>query len=432
LQKDVTLQNSVTLPNGQILTTASGNLLSVGSPIPWSGLTGQPLFYPADLSNTSNSLPFANISGVPSFALASSLSGLVSSAQLTSSLSNYVLGTALTSVLSTYQQTASMSPYLTNAGGWTVSGSGTVAGAFVATNSNSLIPYETRIEQVSYIKGAPLPASLSVTLFSSTSGPGNVDFLQISSLGTRAVNVRITVDGVQQPDIPLEDFLCAINTSAVVPMFTFITDDFALTENEATGVTGYRRIFIPFNASCSVVLVNNSAVTTYYWTQVQYRIGAIPWAVYGPYKRVFHVQYNPPVSIATTSPTILPTVTGSGVIEGINFNVIQQGSGGPNYDGWMETKPTINTDGINFIYGGTEDFFGTNFYGQYTIGKQSNYAGIVFNSQITIAGTTYNAANSFRIFKPDPIIFNNYVSFQWNSTAANTTVSSLVYYYTTN
>jgi hypothetical protein len=76
-------------------------------------------------------------------------------------------------------------------------------------------------------------------------------------------------------------------------------------------------------------------------------------------------------SVAPNTPVnILPAVAGVGELESIYF---VSSAPGPTELAWLEQNPDITVDGTDFRYGGTEDFFGNQFYGDQFHGRTDEY-----------------------------------------------------------
>ena len=100
---------------------------------------------------------------------------------------------------------------------------------------------------------------------------------------------------------------------------------------------------------------------------------------------------------------------------------------------WLEQNPHIAVDGTDFWYGGTEDFFGNQFYGDQFQGRTNEY-GIARHYQSGAPdNTTYWTA--YRYFEESPMVFNNSLGMAWQNAAADAgpvgKVGTLAVYYTT-
>jgi hypothetical protein len=127
----------------------------------------------------------------------------------------------------------------------------------------------------------------------------------------------------------------------------------------------------------------------------------------------------------------LINVTGRGQIEGIHFVAYVVGSGSPT---WLEGDIVWNIDGSAFgDVGGTEDFFGGQYYW-----NQLQYAsdswGVIKNG--SFAGGTGYATTMYRLFNKDPMVFDQSVRLTWNNGSAGqatppgtVNLSAIVFYY---
>ena len=101
---------------------------------------------------------------------------------------------------------------------------------------------------------------------------------------------------------------------------------------------------------------------------------------------------------------------------------------------WLEMNPDIAVDGSDYRYGGTEDFFGNQFYGDQFHGRADEYGIARYYKSNPPDNTTYWTA--YRYFRESPMMFNTSLGMTWqNPSAGNgpaTRVGTLAVYYTTN
>ena len=281
---------------------------------------------------------------------------------------------------------------------------------------------EDRLMQVSTVENVLLAAGGTAVLANVTSGPGNVEFIQLAveSAGTGAVSdrsslmadttIRLTVDGVVLTPVPVGLFYLIYGTTpgnAPNPApKTFLADDFAVPKyptDNPPNFGAFRRLFIPFGVSCKIELINGSSVAGgYIYSQVQYRQGAIPLNLTGTRRKRFGMQVTTFTSLAAYQSLQLLNVTGRGQLDSIQLFLFGPGSS----LSFLEGNPTLALDGNAQTWGGTEDFFGTQYYGSYITGACSNAWGVPINTGIQVSNTPQTAWGGYRIFKRDPMIFN--------------------------
>jgi Protein of unknown function (DUF2961)/Collagen triple helix repeat (20 copies) len=300
---------------------------------------------------------------------------------------------------------------------------------------------ETRPLSVVAWKCINVFAGNSMTLFSAT-GPGNVERIQVaasySSDASNAANALITiaVDGTTYTTT-MGMFLLwnGYTVSDQIPgtKDLFVTKYLGVTgatsiSNEI--ISGYRRIYIKYNKSISISLKVQPGPSVVWWTQVEYYAGVAPEGWYPSTRNVFHMAVNDWAAIAPQQAlNIIPTVTGPGELESIYFVSSAPGKVEPE---WLEANPVIFVDGTEFRYGGTEDFFGNQFYGDQFQARTDEY-GIARDYQSGAPdNTTYWTA--YRYFDLSPMVFNNTLGMAWQNAAADCgpagKVGTLAVYYT--
>ncbi len=311
---------------------------------------------------------------------------------------------------------------------------------------------ETRTFSVSRLKGYNIQAGDSLTLFSAT-GPGNVERIQIAasynsgspSQWPIAANTMLTiaVDG-QTYNCTLGMFLlwngytASDGVSATKDLF--LTKYLGITNASSTSnqyIAGYRRIYIKYNSSINISITVPPASGTYgpgnvvWWTQVEYYPGAAPAGRYPATRNVFHMAVNDwgPIAPSQTL-TVLPAVTGAGELESIYFVSSAPGNVEPQ---WLEANPTIAVDGTQFRFGGTEDFFGNQFYADQWQGRADEYG--VARDYHSAAPDNMTYWTAYRYFRESPMIFSNSIGMTWGNAGVEagpaTQVGTLAVYYTT-
>ena len=312
---------------------------------------------------------------------------------------------------------------------------------------------ETRTLSVTHWKGYNVMAGSSLTLFSAT-GPGNVERIQIAasynsgspSQTPIAANTVLTiaVDG-QTYTTTLGMFLLwngyTISDGVAATSNLFVTKYLGITSGTSSGNamnSGYRRIYIKYNTSINISITvppasgNSGPGNIVWWTQVEYYPGVAPVGLYPATRNVFHMVANEWKPIAPSQTVaVLPTVVGAGELESIYFVSSAPGKVEPQ---WLETNPIITVDGTQFHFGGTEDFFGNQFYGDQWQGRADEY-GIARDYQSAMPdNTTY--WTGYRYFRESPMVFNNSLGMTWSNVAVDVgpaaQVGTLAVYYTEN
>jgi hypothetical protein len=307
---------------------------------------------------------------------------------------------------------------------------------------------ETRTLSVVALKSPPI-VNNKVTLLSAT-GAGNVERIQFAmmyndgnptaaNLGAQTI-ITIAVDG-NTYSCTLGMFLLwnGYATSDGVPATSdlFLTKYLGITNatsasNEIIG--GYRRIYIKYNSSIDISVKMPSAFGGGIWSQVDYYPGVAPAGRYTATRNVFHMVVNDWASstiAANQVLTVIPTVSGPGELESIYFVSSSPGQVEP---GWLEQNPDIKVDGTDYRYGGTEDFFGNQFYADQFHGRTDEYGIARYYKSNPPDNTTYWTA--YRYFRESPMLFNTSLGMIWQNGSgvggAATQVGTLAVYYTTN
>jgi len=325
------------------------------------------------------------------------------------------------------------------------------AGEQGEAGTGAAVVSETRTLGVVALKGSPLNAGGSYTLFSAT-GAGSVERIQlavvytngsptVAQIGANSV-ITIAVDG-KTYSCSLGIFLLWYGYSTSDG--TLATGDLFLSKNlgitNATStlpqfIGGYRRIYIPYKSGISISITAPSVTTSTmnFYSQVEYYPGAPAAGLHPATRNVFHMVANEWASSTIASNatlTMLPNAVGPGELESVYFVSSAPGHAEPY---WLETAPSITVDGTAFLYGGCEDFFGNQFYGDQFHGRADEYGIARYFSSGAPDNTTY--WSGYRYFSESPMLFNNSLGITWlngaDASHAATRVGSLVVYYTEN
>lgn len=303
---------------------------------------------------------------------------------------------------------------------------------------------ETRTLSVAYQKGYNLAGGSSLTLFSAI-GPGNVERIQLAggySPGTPTPNaantlLTIAVDGKSYTSTLGMFFLWnGYSTSDGVEATSdlFLNKYLGITVGTSDSVAGYRRIYIKYNSSIQISIAMPPDSGVVWWSQVDYYPGVAPAGRYPATRNIFHMADNEWASsniAANQVLTVIPAVNGPGELESIYFVSSAPGQVEPH---WLEMNPDIAVDGTDYRYGGTEDFFGNQFYGDQFHGRADEYGIARYYSSGPPDNTTY--WSGYRYFKDSPMVFNTSLGMTWQNISAGngpaTRVGTLAVYYTTN
>ncbi len=302
---------------------------------------------------------------------------------------------------------------------------------------------ETRTFSVAHIKGYYLPGGNSLTLFSAT-GPGNVERIQIAA--SYNSNTPLPANTVLTIAVDGKTYSCSLGMFMLWNGYTTTdgvaaTNDLFVTKNlgitSATSVSnetisGYRRIYIKYNSSINISITTPSGVSTGWWTQVEYYPGVAPAGRYPTTRNVFHMAVN---EWGTVAPgqwiSVLPVVAGAGELESIYFVSSAPGKVEPQ---WLEQNPQITVDGTVFWYGGTEDFFGNQFYGDQWRGRADEYGIARWYQSSAPDNTTY--WTGYRYFEQSPMVFSSSIGMKWQNANADAgpaaNAGTMAVYYTEN
>ncbi len=335
-------------------------------------------------------------------------------------------------------------------------------------------PRDTRVLRVQTIEptvaGSPDPiaAGGSAAIFTGT-GAGSVESIQFACIGDNASwqdsTITIAVDG-QSYTAPLGIFFLSYGMGDMTPNASvFMTKHLGVTfastvstpttyplhTNTSATPTGYeannpqfggfRKIYIPYKSSLTITYHSASTAQAYIFTQVQWYQGAAPANLYPATRSVFHMYTSPALGslAAYGTATWLPTVTGPGELESIHFFALGIPAGSePKYGGlptWLEGDPTLTVDGTTYQYGGTEDFFGSQFYATGFVPHADEYGFAALGSSISNSNTY---TGMYRYFDQYPMRFNSSLGITWANGQANEGAgppptikfTSMVVYYT--
>ena len=301
---------------------------------------------------------------------------------------------------------------------------------------------ETRTFSVAHIKGYYILGGNSLTLFSAT-GPGNIERIQVAASYNSDTPVpantvmTIVVDG-KTYRCTLGMFLLwngyATTDGVAATQDLFVTKYLGITSATSVSnetISGYRRIYIKYNSSINISIATPPGVNSGWWTQVEYYPGAAPAGRYAATRNVFHMAVNEWGGVAPGQwVTVLPTVAGAGELESIYFVSSAPGKVEPQ---WLEQNPHIAVDGTDFWYGGTEDFFGNQFYGDQWRGRADEYGIARWYWSGAPDNTTY--WSGYRDFEESPMVFSSSLGMTWQNANADAgpaaRVGTMAVYYTT-
>lgn len=205
-----------------------------------------------------------------------------------------------------------------------------------------------------------------------TSSPGCnvIPIAQLSGAGT-ILKVQVTITPYNGAD--LIGFECngqpypGENTT----FSTFFMEAFQTTNWKTRNIGGnvapdgfgsYRNLMIPFTAGCTVDVTNNSSSISEVFAQVEYASGSTPPSLTGGTRNHYHIVNDEVFNIAPYAVHTCLNYSGSpGEIESVISSFVPEW----NAASYLEGNPTFTTDSaVSFYYGGTEDFFGSQWYFQ--------------------------------------------------------------------
>jgi len=278
------------------------------------------------------------------------------------------------------------------------------------------IPRETRTLRVATeTEGTPVAPGKSWTIFSAT-GAGSVERIQFAAMGDAVAQesstITITVDGISYSAPTGVFFLNEWESDGGFAAGNlFATKNIANTYSQANGnpVNGmgaYRKIYIPYYKSITITYTNASSANAGLYTQVDYYKGKASPGIHPATQNYFHMYTYPFTTLAQFNQiTFLPSVAGPGELD----SIFLLASGVAPAPQWLEANPTLNIDGVPYTYGGTEDFFGGQYYFVELPVHTDEYgvARLGFGSN----GVYYTAM--YRYFHDFPLVFHSSLSFRW-------------------
>jgi hypothetical protein len=257
--------------------------------------------------------------------------------------------------------------------------------------------------------------------------PGNVADIQWNAAGSVSGGtandgvIRVTIDGVAQPDIPTGLFFGmygngspsggAYTQYVLAPRFRVQALSSAIASAEA-------QHNIPFTSSLKIQWLNtgSGASTVYLYSSVEYFLGTPAAGVYPATDKVWHAQVIPLTTIAHyASVDLLPQINGTGRVAHMQF-YLQGGSSGSSNPYWLEASPVVYLDGQPFAAPGGEDFFGGRFYFSNVPASNGNLGD---NVGVSFSGSTLSsskvAENMFRWFDRDSLNFASTLRIRWTN-----------------
>ena len=324
---------------------------------------------------------------------------------------------------------------------------------------------ETRLLHVSTLESQSVGAGATQTIFSA-SGAGSVERIQFANIGDPASwqtsTLTITVDS-RVYTVPLGIFFLNYGYDQTTPNSqNFATKNLAISAASPVNINttwpatpastccaynspefgGYRKIYIPYTSSISIVYTNASSNGTGIFTQVDYYPGTSPPGLHPATQNVFRMYVSPVLGTTVAYGTMqwLPTVTGAGQLESVYVYIqgIQTGAttGNGGLPTWLEGDPTIAVDSTTYQYGGTEDFFGCQFYCTGYETRVDEYGVGILGS--ALASTT-SMTSFYRYFQQFPMIFSSSIAISSENGQSGQGAygppsvqwTSLVVYYTT-
>jgi hypothetical protein len=277
------------------------------------------------------------------------------------------------------------------------------------TRENRILRVATNAEATSVAAGA------TFTLFSAT-GAGSVERVQLAVIGDVPAQensaITITVDGVSYAATTGVFFLNQWQSDGgLAAGDLFATKNIANTfsqvnGNPVNGMGTYRKIYIPYYRSISITYTNASSASAALYSQVDYYAGAAPTGLHPATQNYFHMYTYPLTSLAQFSRiTLLPSVAGPGQLDSI-FLLTAGIAGSPQ---WLEANPSLNIDDVPYAYGGTEDFFGGQYYFVELPVRTDEFG--VARLGPGSHGNFYTTM--YRYFRDYPVVFHSSLSFNW-------------------
>jgi DUF2961 family protein len=284
-----------------------------------------------------------------------------------------------------------------------------IPGGIGVARENRILRVATNAEATSVAAGA------TFTLFSAT-GAGSVERVQLAVIGDvpaqESSAITITVDGVRYAATTGVFFLNKWQADGgLAAGDLFATKNIANTFSQVHGdpVNGmgtYRKIYIPYYKSISITYTNASSASAALYSQVDYYAGAAPTGLHPATQNYFHMYTYSLTSLAQFNRiTLLPSVAGPGQLDSI-FLLIAGKAGAPQ---WLEANPSLHIDDVPYTYGGTEDFFGGQYYFVELPVRTDEFG--VARLGLGSHGNFYTTM--YRYFHDYPVVFHSSLSFDW-------------------
>ncbi len=277
-------------------------------------------------------------------------------------------------------------------------------------------PRENRTLRVATnAEATPVAPGATFTLFSAN-GAGSVERVQFAAIGDALAqeNSRITidVDGVSYSATTGVFFLNQWQSDGGLAAGNlFATKNLANTYsqingNPVNGMGAYRKIYIPYYRSISITYTNASQTTASLYTQVDYYSGKPPLGLHPRTQTYFHMYTYPMTRLGQFERiNFLPSVVGPGQLESI-FLLASGLEASPQ---WLEANPRLDIDSVPYTYGGTEDFFGGQYYFVELLVHTDEFG--VARLGLGSNGVFYTSM--YRYFHDFPVIFQSSLSFTW-------------------
>jgi hypothetical protein len=232
----------------------------------------------------------------------------------------------------------------------------------------------------------------TITHIHLTLGPGgdNANVLQNSTL-------TIACDGNAQT-VPLGLFFLTEDNPK--PFSTDWTAD-TLGNSSGGNFSGNRRMEVNFNSGCTVTFTNaSSSQSVILFGEVDYRLGA---NVSRSTRKYWHVVTQPLTSVSQYANfSMLPTVT---AIDGGELESITLFGSSANNPDYLEGYTSVTVDGNEAVQAnGTEDFFGSGYYGINSVGGHySPKWGEFYSSGVGANPSLQNPAGTY-----DTLLYRNF------------------------
>ncbi len=291
-----------------------------------------------------------------------------------------------------------------------------------------------------------LPVSGTATLLNISGTCGNVEDVQIAfgaASGTTATYLstfQVIVDGATVGQSDLRTLFCYAGTEDASQSVSS-SESAWTSENMAADIHGRkrrsfifdwmawivgkprhvdvaarRRLYIPFYKSIRINVINaSSSDYAVLWSQVQYRVGPIPATAYGASSRRahFHLVFASTTNLPQYANfTLLPTVTGSGVVDSVQLCETVPEPEAHSLAGF----PFAIVDSGTTTFGSEDAIFGKP---NANVGPPPSCEAASWGIPIYRLCHGVYAVDCYRFFEKDPMPFNRSVSFVFpNGTSA--------------